>query len=86
MINCGAGGSCNGGDPSGVYDFAYTTGVPDSSCEQYEAKNLGHRCQAIDICRDCAHVTPSADEPLKGCWAVPYKHYYVSNYYALRGV
>ena len=32
LINCQAGGSCNGGDPSGVYEFAHTNGIPHSSC------------------------------------------------------
>ena len=32
MVNCEAGGDCNGGDPSGVYDYAYKKGIPDSSC------------------------------------------------------
>jgi len=40
IVNCEAGGSCNGGDPSGVYYYAYHTGIPDSTCMVYEAKNL----------------------------------------------
>ena len=32
MVNCDAGGSCNGGNPLGVYYHAYHTGIPDSSC------------------------------------------------------
>jgi cathepsin X len=37
MVNCLAGGDCNGGDPGGVYEFANQEGIPDSSCEQYVA-------------------------------------------------
>ena len=86
MINCQAGGSCDGGDPSGVYDYAYHTGVPDSSCEQYVAKNLEGECQPIDICRDCTWPPPAANESgIEGCKAVDYKKYYVSNYYGLSG-
>lgn len=33
IVNCKAGGSCNGGDPAGVYEYALTEGIPDSSCE-----------------------------------------------------
>ena len=33
MVNCRAGGTCNGGDPIGVYEYAYKSGIPDSTCE-----------------------------------------------------
>jgi len=87
MVNCQAGGTCNGGDPSGVYDWAYHNGIPDSSCEQYVAKNLdSDTCDPINICRDCTWPPPAANETgLSGCWAVDYKKYYVSDYYGLSG-
>lgn len=89
MINCQAGGSCNGGDPSGVYDYAYQTGIPDSSCEQYIAKNLDKSdCTPFDICRDCRGPPPEeGQQPDYGnCWAVDnYKKYFVSDYYGLSG-
>jgi cathepsin X len=87
MVNCEAGGDCGGGDPSGVYDYAYYTGIPDSSCEQYVAKNLDKStCQPIDICRDCRGPPPAEGQSgLDNCWAVDYKKYYASNYYSLSG-
>ena len=86
MINCRAGGDCNGGNPGGVYEYAYDYGIPDSSCEQYIAHNLGHRCGDIDICRDCTWPPPPpGDDGLKACWAVPYKHFYAKDYYSVRG-
>ena len=33
IINCAAGGTCKGGNPGAVYEFAYDQGIPDSSCE-----------------------------------------------------
>lgn len=33
IVNCGAGGSCEGGDPSGVWHWAFNNGIPHSSCE-----------------------------------------------------
>ena len=42
IINCKAGGSCSGGNPGGVYEFAYEQGIPDSSCQQYVAQNMEH--------------------------------------------
>ena len=86
MVNCRAGGDCNGGDPIGVYEYGYYSGIPDSSCEQYTAKNLGHKCGAIDICRDCTWPPPDVGKDgLDKCWAVPFKHYYASDYYSVRG-
>jgi cathepsin X len=86
IINCQAGGTCNGGDPSGVYDYAYEHGIPDSSCEQYVAANL-NSCDPINICRDCTWPPPAANETgISGCWAIEnYKRYYVSDYYGFSG-
>lgn len=39
LINCKAGGSCSGGNPAQVYEFAYKYGIPDSSCLNYEGKD-----------------------------------------------
>jgi len=87
MVNCKAGGDCNGGDPVGVYEYGNKQGIPDSSCIQYTAKNLNKtKCEAIDICRDCTWPPPAPGEDLiKNCWAVPYKKYYVSKYYSVVG-
>ena len=77
MVNCRAGGSCEGGNPGGVYEFAYKHGIPDSSCEQYVAEDLlKARCSAVDICKDCNS---------QGCYAVDYKKYYISHFYSFRG-
>ena len=49
IVNCGAGGSCEGGNPGGVYEFAGMQGIPDSSCEQYVAHDpKSFSCDAID--------------------------------------
>lgn len=88
MVNCEAGGTCNGGDPYGVYYYAYHTGIPDSSCMNYVAKNLDTwTCDPIDVCRDCRGPPPNENETLpENCWAVTnYKRYYVSNYYSFSG-
>ncbi|MFN9899895.1 MAG: hypothetical protein ACK55Z_14130, partial [bacterium] len=56
MINCRAGGDCNGGNPADVYSWAQTVGIPHSSCEQYTAHNSDHGilfCEEIDQCKDC---------------------------------
>ena len=54
IVNCQAGGSCDGGNPGMVYWYAHTIGLSHASCEQYTAFNLVDRmCTAYDVCRDC---------------------------------
>jgi len=85
IVNCQAGGSCDGGNPVGVYKYAHKTGIPHSSCEQYTAFNLQDRmCEATDICRDCA--PPKAGESAGAeCEAVAYKKYYITDHYKVKG-
>jgi cathepsin X len=87
IVNCRAGGSCQGGNPGGVYEFAYKQGIPDSSCEQYVAHNLdASTCHDIDLCKDCTWPPCPVGETCQDkCWAVEYKHHYVSHYYSLSG-
>lgn len=91
MINCMAGGTCNGGNPAGVFEYAYEYGIPDSSCMQYTATNLDENkddCEPIDICRDCTWPPPPPGKSgIESCWAITnYKKYYVSDYYLLQSV
>ena len=72
IINCRAGGSCEGGNPAGVYEFAAKVGVPDVTCLVYEAVDGGpvEDCSKPDInlCRDCTWPPPNpGDTP--NCWA-----------------
>jgi cathepsin X len=86
VINCQAGGSCDGGDPALVYEYAFTHGLPDSSCEQYTASNLNGSCSDFDLCRDCIPPAPKAgDDGLENCAAVAHRKYYVSDYYSVVG-
>jgi len=86
IVNAYAGGSCNGGDPIKVYEYAYYHGIVDSSCEQYTAYNLQSELLDIDVCRDCTWPPPPVgSDGLDGCWAVPNKRYYVSEFYPVVG-
>jgi cathepsin X len=86
VINCQAGGSCDGGDPAKVYEFAFEHGLPDSSCEQYTASNLQASCTDFDVCRDCSPPAPADGESgLENCAAMPHRKYYVSEYYSVVG-
>jgi len=51
VINCQGGGTCEGGDPSGVYEYAAETGIPDETCQNYEA--VDGQCTGTGICETC---------------------------------
>merc|ERR1719498_576671 len=87
IVNCHAGGSCEGGNPGGVYEFAHKEAIPHSSCEQYVAKDpKSFDCQAIDKCKDCTWPPcPEGQDCQDKCWAVDYRKYYASHYYSLSG-
>jgi cathepsin X len=86
IVNCQIGGSCNGGNPAAVYNYAHKTGLVHSSCEQYVAKNLNKdSCEAIDICRDCVPPKEGAVATLDDCSAVESTKYYIADHYAVRG-
>jgi len=59
IINCGDAGSCNGGDDASAYAWVAKNGVPDVTCQQYQAKNMD--CTAINTCMNCM--------PGEGCFA-----------------
>jgi cathepsin X len=55
IINCNAGGNCDGGEPSGVYQWASKHGLPDSTCQAYVAANSkAPHCSALQVCETCA--------------------------------
>jgi cathepsin X len=88
VVNCQAGGSCDGGNPADVYAYANEYGLHHSSCMQYIAYNLqGRLCEPIDVCRDCKGPPPAeGDSGLENCAAVEDTKYYVSEYYEVKGV
>lgn len=90
IINCRAGGSCEGGNPAEVYQFAAEIGVPDVTCMVYEAVDGGpvEDCSKpdIDLCRDCTWPPPNPGEK-PNCWARKnFTRYYAEEYGYVRGV
>jgi len=90
VINCRAGGSCEGGNPAAVYEFAASVGVPDVTCMVYEAVDQGpiQDCSKpdIDLCRDCTWPPPAPGEK-PNCWAKKkFKRYFAEEYGYVRGV
>ena len=53
LINCGGGGSCDGGNVGGVFDYMTKNGLPDEACQNYEATN-DIQCKPTGICETCA--------------------------------
>jgi cathepsin X len=57
LINCVLGSSCDGGQPGSVYTYGHKHGIPDETCQNYEAVN--GKCAPLGRCETC--------EPKKGC-------------------
>lgn len=51
LINCGNAGTCSGGDSNAANAWVYKNGIPDVTCQQYQAKNMA--CSDINMCMNC---------------------------------
>jgi len=61
LLNCGTAGSCGGGDIHAAFRWVHQNGgIPDVTCQQYEAKD--GECSTINTCRNC--------DPSGECYAV----------------
>ena len=50
IINCHGGGSCDGGNPGGVYEYIHQNGIPDETCQNYEVSCIrlcSSRCTVL---------------------------------------
>ena len=75
VIDCGRAGSCRGGGNLGVYKYAHQKGIPDETCNNYQAKN--QVCNTFNECGTCGHTQ---------CHAIKnYTKFYVSEYAFILG-
>ena len=79
VINCHGGGTCNGGNINGVFEFAYKHGIPEYGCQVYEAANpSNYSCSPIQVCKNCQR---GSDPDSSECWAVQnYTTWHVSEF------
>lgn len=58
----GHAGTCNGGNSGAANRYVYNNGIPDVTCQQYQAINM--ECSDINYCMNCDH------DPAVGCSAI----------------
>ncbi|CAL1528061.1 unnamed protein product [Lymnaea stagnalis] len=76
VIDCADAGSCQGGDDKLVYRYASKDGIPDETCNNYQAQNGA--CNGMNMCKTCSYGGKCAE-------VTSFKRWKVSQYGAVAG-
>eukprot|EP01084_Bolivina_argentea_P272262 463518_1 len=88
LINENGGGTCNGGNAPGVMRYIERNGIPDETCQAYQAKNNPHgKNSNLNICENCIPGNSSSTFTPGTCSKVNnFTLYYVTQYGPVSGV
>jgi cathepsin X len=85
VLNCGSedpdltAGNCTGGSADMYYAWVNKNGLPDDTCQQYDATD--HECSAKRTCMNCQHSVKPDGTKYVDCYAVQrYGKWYVSEW------
>jgi len=82
LLNCGNAGTCNGGSPLAAYEYIRREGIPDETCQPYEAYDA-NECDPFNICRNCDY---NLNNPKLYCYAEKnFTKYFVDEFGPLSG-